>query len=112
MKWPGVQWEGWLDCPNHPKARIYLTPPGEARINGELLYQGAYAHSMVCDCSREPDGVLKLVRQDLGTVVDTRSFVPEVRGQKTSLQRYLNAVAKLSIFGGQVPARRREPSGH
>ena len=29
MEWPGVQWEGWLDCPNHPKARIYLTPPGE-----------------------------------------------------------------------------------
>ena len=29
MEWPGVQWEGWLDCPNHPQARIYLTPPGE-----------------------------------------------------------------------------------
>ena len=29
MEWPGVRWEGWLDCPNHPKARIYLTPPGQ-----------------------------------------------------------------------------------
>ena len=29
MEWPGVQWEGWLDCLNHPQARIYLTPPGE-----------------------------------------------------------------------------------
>ena len=29
MEWPGAKWEGWLDCPNHPKARIYLTPPGQ-----------------------------------------------------------------------------------
>ena len=29
MEWRGVKWEGWLDCPNHPKARIYLTPPGQ-----------------------------------------------------------------------------------
>ena len=31
MELPGVQWEGWLDCPNHPQARMYLTPPGEVR---------------------------------------------------------------------------------
>ena len=29
MEWPGAKWDGWLDCPTHPKARIYLTPPGQ-----------------------------------------------------------------------------------
>ncbi|CAN0383216.1 unnamed protein product [Ascophyllum nodosum] len=73
MEWPGVRWEGWLDCPNHPKARIYLTPPGQARIGGQLLDQDARdAHSMMCDCPREDGGVLQLVHQRLGTVFDTR----------------------------------------
>ena len=31
MEWPGVRWVGWLHCPNHPNARMYLTPPGEVR---------------------------------------------------------------------------------
>ena len=32
MEWPGVQWTGWLHCPNHPEARMYLTKPREVRL--------------------------------------------------------------------------------
>ena len=38
MEWPGVQWVGWLHCPNHPEARMYLTPPGEVRFTFYICF--------------------------------------------------------------------------
>ena len=28
-EWPGMEWSGWPDCPEHPSTRLNLTPPGE-----------------------------------------------------------------------------------
>ena len=28
-EWPGMEWSGWPDCPEHPRTRLNLTPPGE-----------------------------------------------------------------------------------
>ena len=28
-EWPGMEWGGWPDCPEHPSTRLNLTPPGE-----------------------------------------------------------------------------------
>ena len=28
-EWPGMEWSGWPDCPEHPRTRLYLIPPGE-----------------------------------------------------------------------------------
>ncbi|CAN0457985.1 unnamed protein product, partial [Ascophyllum nodosum] len=73
MEWPGVQWTGWLHCPKHPDARMYLTKPREARIGGQLVHKKFRdVDSMNCDCQLESNGVLQLVYQGLGTVVDTR----------------------------------------
>ena len=41
VEWPGVQWTGWLHCPNHPEARMYLTPPGEVRLSFYICFDSS-----------------------------------------------------------------------
>lgn len=31
-EWPGVLWEGWLECADHVRDRLHLTTPSEVRI--------------------------------------------------------------------------------
>ena len=31
-EWPGVLWEGWMECADHVRDRVHLTTPSEVRI--------------------------------------------------------------------------------
>ncbi|CAM9199811.1 unnamed protein product [Ectocarpus sp. 8 AP-2014] len=69
-EWPGVLWTGWLDCEKHPLQHLYLASSDEAGV-GDPLLPAAAPDARRCDCLLEPGGVVSLVVENLGPVIDT-----------------------------------------
>ncbi|CAM9834872.1 unnamed protein product [Ectocarpus sp. 6 AP-2014] len=79
--WPGVLWEGWPQCARCHRNRIYLATSDKAIIGDFLLADaapGATRHG--CDCLAVKGTVLSLVRERLGTVINTQAPASDVEG--------------------------------
>ncbi|CAM9487752.1 unnamed protein product [Scytosiphon promiscuus] len=110
-EWPGVLWEGWLECAEHPLERTYLAAPAEARIGSPLFPQIAQRMThRFCDCDLVPGGVLQLVRENLGNVVDTKTggvYATEIHGTSNSVPE-AEATAESASEGGSAAADETE----
>lgn len=64
-EWPGLLWEGWPECAEHPMERTYFNP--QAQVGSPLLGSAV----VECDCQNIHGSVLRVLLDRLGVVVDT-----------------------------------------